>query len=718
MLALFFVSSTLADITSARRAALGRVVAMTRVDPSVVRRRCATRVSLQARTSRETLARRAVSPAHRASLTSVSPSRFVPVRPLGTAPTRSARSELAARAERVARLQSSDVEIDEADRPERPTTARVSAAPTRDGDPRVASAWRARNTSPSDRMPRKRERERERRRGRARRLRRPRDLARGSRRGLRDGQNAASKPAKAKPATSASDARRALSACSSAKPRRRRRRRGAEPRRQAGQSPSRSVRARAQVAEEPRRARASATRACTIDCSARVAANARAPPASARRRLPPRLRRARRRSSTTPPPRTRSAAAECPPGGASVEAHGCQDRVHATADDGGGCARRRTASADPATSGAERDGGSEPPGGAGLRVSIGKSVRDRAGTRGDAARSVDGDERARDASWRFPDVGRRRGAAASARGAPARRGGRRCATSATSGGEGGGGSRARAMRPPDVARRARAPAKRAPRRARTAPRARRASRTCAVGREQSERVVRVQAWRRLLARARARAPPSLGRQGAVAPESPSAPRRSISPTTWTRTRSMASLPTDNATVPRAQRGPLRQPRRPRANAHAQRRRPRWNSPARAPRASRRTPPSTSRSKPCRTRAARLEVGRRARQGGREQSAPPERGRERGGETRERRGETRETRRSSRRTRSRALGRRCHRSRLAADGADGEERRARTSASSRPVTHSTRRSCTMTEALPRRARRRGHVGVAVPIERRR
>ena len=39
--------SSARHITSARRAALGRVIAMTRVDPSVVRRRCVTRVSLQ-----------------------------------------------------------------------------------------------------------------------------------------------------------------------------------------------------------------------------------------------------------------------------------------------------------------------------------------------------------------------------------------------------------------------------------------------------------------------------------------------------------------------------------------------------------------------------------------------------------------------------------------------------------------------------------------------
>ena len=73
-------------------------------------------------------------PRRTARRASVSPSRFVPVVPLGTALTRSPSDHRACRV--LERLQSSDVEIDESDLPELPTTAhRVSAAPTRDPRP-------------------------------------------------------------------------------------------------------------------------------------------------------------------------------------------------------------------------------------------------------------------------------------------------------------------------------------------------------------------------------------------------------------------------------------------------------------------------------------------------------------------------------------------------------------------------------------------------------
>jgi len=106
---------------------------MTRVDPSVVRRRCVhARVS-----SDEPAAKRSLGglfPRRTARRASVSPSRFVPVVPLGTALTRSPSDHRACRV--LERLQSSDVEIDESDLPELPTTAnRVSAAPTRDPRP-------------------------------------------------------------------------------------------------------------------------------------------------------------------------------------------------------------------------------------------------------------------------------------------------------------------------------------------------------------------------------------------------------------------------------------------------------------------------------------------------------------------------------------------------------------------------------------------------------
>ena len=106
---------------------------MTRVDPSVVRRRCVhARVS-----SDEPAAKRSLGglfPRRTVRRASVSPSRFVPVVPLGTALTRSPSDHRACRV--LERLQSSDVEIDESDLPELPTTAhRVSAAPTRDPRP-------------------------------------------------------------------------------------------------------------------------------------------------------------------------------------------------------------------------------------------------------------------------------------------------------------------------------------------------------------------------------------------------------------------------------------------------------------------------------------------------------------------------------------------------------------------------------------------------------
>ena len=82
----FFLRLFCSHITSARRAALGRVVAMTRVDPSVVRRRCVhARVS-----SDEPAAKRSLGglfPRRTARRASVSPSRFVPVVPLGTSLT-------------------------------------------------------------------------------------------------------------------------------------------------------------------------------------------------------------------------------------------------------------------------------------------------------------------------------------------------------------------------------------------------------------------------------------------------------------------------------------------------------------------------------------------------------------------------------------------------------------------------------------------------------
>ena len=112
---------------------------MTRVDPSVVRRRCVTRVSLQANQPRNARsagcfpgAPRVARPFRRRVFR-----RRVPVVPLGTALTRSPSDHRACRV--LERLQSSDVEIDESDLPELPTTAhRVSAAPTR--DPRAASS--------------------------------------------------------------------------------------------------------------------------------------------------------------------------------------------------------------------------------------------------------------------------------------------------------------------------------------------------------------------------------------------------------------------------------------------------------------------------------------------------------------------------------------------------------------------------------------------------
>ena len=106
---------------------------MTRVDPSVVRRRCVhARVSSDEPAAKPSLG--GLFPRRTARRASVSPSRFVPVVPLGTALTRSPSDHRACRV--LERLQSSDVEIDESDLPELPTTAhRVSAAPTRDPRP-------------------------------------------------------------------------------------------------------------------------------------------------------------------------------------------------------------------------------------------------------------------------------------------------------------------------------------------------------------------------------------------------------------------------------------------------------------------------------------------------------------------------------------------------------------------------------------------------------
>ena len=273
-------------------------------------------------------------PRRTARRASVSPSRFVPVVPLGTALTRSTSDHRACRV--LERLQSSDVAL----------TSRTSRAPddraprlrrphARPATPRVASAWRARTARPALREARARARAAlggEPAGSGARRL-----AARGSRRGLRGGQNAASKPAKAKPARRPPPRAARRSRCSSAKPRSSLpARRGATSRSTSWTKPiawsSSRARRRRRAGETQGRAQRE-----PYNRLLRESRELRARAARARRR-PRRRARLEGRSSATPPPARASQYARFGRASRPLSVEGSGDRHagHTTTEDEGG----------------------------------------------------------------------------------------------------------------------------------------------------------------------------------------------------------------------------------------------------------------------------------------------------------------------------------------------------------------------------------------------